>query len=267
MYAFLFCYRIMGKLVRKDRPRVTQTTPAVDRSSSAKSSVVKTATFKAKTTINAKTAKAHPKVSTTKVAALKLTKPSNLNEAAAPDAVPLVPVALPTVPAVIKRQITKKEKIQNRHDNLMRKVNTALLAKRSVKLKAKVTKNQKKQKLAQVSKTTAHAVRTAMADMSLMKEALPSLDDQLPSLSSLFQLKSKDLKTGVPKLDAKATKAAAADGGARRKVSKTTNTLNKKNEFMQRYNLLQKLSNDKTFRKNPREVIAAHVRNRQAQQV
>lgn len=263
----------MGKFVRKERPGVAQSSATVGAKTIAgakpKSLVVKTTAFKAKTIINVKQAKV-PKITKTKAALLKPTKPAADLSDEAPQAVPIVTdTSTSSVPTLPERHITKKEKIHNRRQNLMRKVDDALEAKRTVQLKAKALKKQKKSKLSQVSKTTVHAVKAAMSDMSQMKNALLSLDDDLPSLNSLFKLKSKDLKTGVPKFDARAKRAAAAKAAAAvpGKVSKTTNTLNKKHEFMQRYNYLRKLSNDKTFKKNPREVIAAHVRNRMAEQI
>lgn len=260
-------FRIMGKFVRKEKPQADLVLAATAKG--APKNAVKTTTFKAKSAINAKQAKV-PNITKPKAALIVSTKTVQDEDVDVPKAVPITSPITPAAPQapVVERHITKKEKIQNRRDNLMRKVDSALEAKRSVQLKAKAQKKLKRQSIKQVSKTTAQGVRSAIADMSQLKNALLSLDDDLPSLSSLFKLKSKELKTGVPKFDARAKRAAAekiAGSKPPRKVSKTTNTLSKKQEFMDRYNYFQKLSNDKTFKANPRAVIAAHIRNRQAE--
>lgn len=258
----------MGKFVRKEKPQAALVLAPTAKG--APKNAIKTTTFKAKAALSAKQAKV-PKITKPKAALIKQTKHAKPEEDEAPELVPIpVPIVTPIVAPVVERHITKKEKIQNRRDNLMRKVDSALEAKRTVQLKAKAQKKQNKQNLRQVSKTTAQGVRSAIADMTQMKNALLSLDDDLPSLNSLFKLKSKELKTGVPKFDARAKRAAAerfAGSKPPRKVSKTTNTLSKKKEFMDRFNYFQKLTNDKTFKANPREVIAAHIRNRQAEQL
>lgn len=244
------------------------------------SAILKKTTFKAKATAAAK-----QPIQVPKHAVPKSRKIINEPEPPTIQFVESANEAPPTVkstgsgkiaPTGTERRISKKEKIQNRHDNLMRKFDSVLETRRAVQMKAKTAKKlqrQQKQKITQVSRTTAQAVKEAMSDLTSLKNALPTLDDALPSLNSLFQLKSRDLRTGVPKFDAMAKKAAAraalakakeAQGAVPAKLSKTTKTLNKKNEFMQRYNYFQKLSTDKAFKRNPREVIAAHIRNRAA---
>lgn len=257
----------MGKFVRKERAQ-----PSLIIAPTAKGApknAIKTTTFKAKALISAKQAKV-PTITKPKLALIKPLKPIS-TEAAPPVTIAETVVSASSAGApTVERHIKKKEKIQNRRDNLMRKVDTALVeAKRSVQLKAKARKLAKKQSLNLSNKSTAQGVRSAMADMTEMKNALLSVNDDLPSLSALFKLKSKNLKTGVPKFDARAKRAAAekiAGSKPPRKLSKTTNTLTKKQEFMQRYNYLLELSNDKTFKANPRAVIAAHIRNRQLEQ-
>lgn len=214
---------------------------------------------------------------------------------AEPEAKPIAPfaqaaaaVVVDTKPAETKadngapaaeRHITKKEKIQNRHDKLMRKFDVALEQRRSTAMKAKAARKQQRQQKQKVAQVVKGGVLSS-ADLSALKNALPTLDDALPSLNSLFQLRSASgagaLKSGVPRFDkmdkraaARAAKAAAEGGTTTaaaepRKLTKTTKTLNKKNEFMARYDFFQKLSADKAFKRNPREVIAAHIRNRAA---
>lgn len=188
-------------------------------------------------------------------------------------------VSIPAAVAVA-RHIPKKEKIQNRHDKLMRKFDSALEARRSVQLKAKSSrklqrKEQQTKKLTQVSPAKAKAVQTALSDFDSLKNALPSLDDALPSLNSLFRLKSSNQRTGVPKFDAMAKKTAAAaaeavakgeTGGVVRKRSKTAATQDKKKQFMKRFNHFEKVLNDRSFQQNPRDVIAQHIRMRQEEQ-
>lgn len=279
----------MGKFAQKPRPRTaTVKTRALASTSAISKSAApaKTSAILKKTTFKAKTA-----VQTAKVPKYAVPKTRQSATATEPDPKTIKFVVDPiplkqddstvATQAETPRHIPKKEKIQNRHDKLMRKFDTALEARRTVQMKAKdakrTTKRQQKQKITQINATKVQAVRSAIADLSSLSCALPTLDDALPSLNSLFQLKAATsaLRTGVPKFDkAAARKAAAAaakkaaangdsEGATKRKVSKTTNTLNKKNEFMQRYNYLQKLTNDRMFKANPREVIAAHIRNRQ----
>lgn len=258
----------MGKFVRKEKLRPDLVLAPTAKG--APKNAIKTTTFKAKAVLSAKQARVK-KITKPKASLIISTKTVKSEDEEAPLAVPITAPIAPALPSapIVERHIKKKEKIQNRRDNLMRKVDSALEAKRTVQLKAKAQKKLKKQTIKQVSRTTAQGVRSAIADMTQMKNALLSLDDDLPSLSSLFKLKSKELKTGVPKFDARAKRAAAekiAGSKPPRKVSKTTNTLSKKQEFMDRYNYFQKLCNDKTFKANPRAVIAAHIRNRQADQ-
>lgn len=263
---------IMGKFASaKKSPRVSvAASQTSDDAKSKPSSILKKAPFKAK--IAKKTAIIIPKY-----AVPEKIKPINAAPETEKNQIEAVTITKPTETTATAnyRHIPKKEKIQNRHNKLMSKFNTALETRRAVQMKAKSAKTarKQKQKLEKVSKPIEQGVRSAMADLASLKSALPSLDDALPSLNTLFRLKSKDLKTGVPKFDARAKKAAARAAAKEsgepvepRKLSKTTKTLNKKNEFMQRYNYFQKLSADKMFKTNPRAVIAAHIRNRQADQ-
>lgn len=146
---------------------------------------------------------------------------------------------------------TKKSKIQQRKENLIKKISV-------MQPKAK-KRSQKKKKL---KKQKEHVVRATFSDLSSLKNALPSLNDSLPSLNSLFMLKtSAELKTGVPQFDKKLV-AKASEDSKPKKLTKAMKTRHKKKVFMKRYDYLQKLMSDKAFKQNPREVIAAHVRNR-----
>lgn len=148
-----------------------------------------------------------------------------------------------------KRSTSKKSKLQQRKENLMKKITVMQPAAKKRKQQKNKIKTQKQQ-VARVA---------ALNDLTSLKNALPSLNDNLPSLNSLFLLKTNaELKTGVPMFDKKI-------GEGDTKLKKLTNamrTKHKKKVFMKRYDYLQKLLSDKAFKQNPREVIAAHVRNR-----
>lgn len=148
---------------------------------------------------------------------------------------------------------TKKLKLQQRKEDFIKKVTV----KHTIAKKRKQQKsNIKKQK-----KQVARVAATAMPNLTSLKNALPTLTDNLPSLNSLFMLKTcAELKTGVPKFDKKLV--VADDDAKPKKLTKAMKTRHKKKVFMKRYNYLQKLMDDEAFKKNPRKVIAEHVRNR-----
>lgn len=149
-----------------------------------------------------------------------------------------------------KQSTKKKLKQQQRKENLIKKISvTQPPAKKRKQLKTKIKKQ--KQQVARV---------TTLSDLTSLKNALPSLNDSLPSLNSLFMLKtSAELKTGVPQFD---KKLQTTGDTTPKKLTKAMKTKHKKKVFMKRYDYLQKLMSDKAFKRNPREVIAAHVRNR-----
>lgn len=129
--------------------------------------------------------------------------------------------------------ISKKNKIKEKRKSLINKIDLLQEAKKEV--------------LAQKKRQ-----RTAIiGDLMPLKDALPSLD-------SLFLLKqSLDIKTGVPEFDEEMEVPA----------EKSKNSLKKEQmrnvvkEHNKRLNYYQRLIADDTFKKNPREVIAAHIRN------
>lgn len=149
-----------------------------------------------------------------------------------------------------KQSATKKSKIQQRKENLIKKISV-------MQPKAKKRKQQKN-KLKKQKKQVARVA--TLSDLTSLKNALPSLNDSLPSLNSLFMLKTcSELKTGVPQFDKKLT---TTEESKPKKLTKAMKTRHKKKVFMKRYDYLQKLMSDKAFKQNPREVIAAHVKNR-----
>lgn len=179
--------------------------------------------------------------------------------------IPDLPVRLVDPRDTVKRQ-SKKDKLKERRDRFKRKFDTLDKANRQL---ASVKKAKKPKK---IQAPTTPAVRSALlANFAEIKDALPTLDDSLPSLNSLFQLRAKGLqKTGVAQFDeaairkAKRSAAASTDkNGVEKKMTKANKLQEKKNEFMQRCKHFKALTKDKTFKKNPREVIAMHIRNRQ----
>lgn len=147
-----------------------------------------------------------------------------------------------------KQSSAKKLTFQQRKENLIKKIKKQPIAKK------------RKQQKNNIKKQKQHVVKT-LSNLSSLKKALPSLDDSLPSLNSLFMLKTcSELKTGVPEFDKKLV--ATEEDSEPKKLTKAMKTRHKKAVFMKRYNYLQKLMADEEFKKNPRQVIAQHVRNR-----
>lgn len=152
-----------------------------------------------------------------------------------------------------KRSNSKRSKLQQRKEDFIKKI---AVKQTSVAKKRKLQKTKVKKQKKQVARVA------ALPDLSSLKKALPSLNDSLPSLNSLFMLKtSAELKTGVPKFDKKLV-VAEDDDSKPKKLTKAMKTRHKKKVFMKRYDYLQKLMADAAFKKNPRQVIAEHVRNR-----
>lgn len=129
--------------------------------------------------------------------------------------------------------ISKKNKIKDKRKSLINKIDLLKEAKREV--------------LAQKKRQ-----RTAIiGDLMPLKDALPSLD-------SLFLLKqSLDIKTGVPEFDEEMEVPAEKSKNSLKKEQMR----NVAKEHSKRLNYYQRLIADDTFKKNPREVIAAHIRN------
>lgn len=169
--------------------------------------------------------------------------------------------------ASFEKHVSKKNKLKQRKDKFKRKIDVLRNAKKQV-AELKKVKKQKQKKTIKASNDVVRSTISAAADMSAMIDALPTLDDSLPSLNSLFRLKGKDVKSGIRQFDEAAAKKKAqlrSSDGVIKKTSKKTRILENKNEFMKRYHYFQKLSADKEFKKNPREVIAMHIRNQRLQ--
>lgn len=109
--------------------------------------------------------------------------------------------------------------------------------------------------------------------MKSLEEALTSLNDSLPSLDSILKMRSKDAKTG---LDEDVTDGGSTSGSKGAKKGKKSqkfakgkikgheknNKPNKSKVLVSQFNHLQKLLADDTYKKNPRAVIAAHVKDK-----
>lgn len=130
--------------------------------------------------------------------------------------------------------ISKKNKIKEKRKSLINKID--------------LLKEAKKEVLAQKKRQ-----RTAIiGDLMPLKDALPSLD-------SLFLLKqSLDIKTGVPEYDDEMDVPVVEKSKQRLKKEQMRTVAKEHNKRLDYY---QRLIADDTFKKNPREVIAAHIRN------
>lgn len=130
--------------------------------------------------------------------------------------------------------ISKKNKIKEKRKSLISKIDLLQEAKKEV--------------LAQKKRQ-----RTAIiGDLMPLKDALPSLD-------SLFLLKqSLDIKTGVPEYDDEMDVPVVVKSKSKLKKEQMRNVAKEHNKRLDYY---QRLIADDTFKKNPREVIAAHIRN------
>uniref|UniRef100_A0A182PMV8 Uncharacterized protein n=1 Tax=Anopheles epiroticus TaxID=199890 RepID=A0A182PMV8_9DIPT len=91
---------------------------------------------------------------------------------------------------------------------------------------------------------------------------LKPLLDALPSLESLFDVKSagKVFKTGVPKYDKKAEPKTKKERRAQRLKQH-------KKEFLKRCSTIKRVLKDKTFQKDPKKMIADHIRNTRREQL
>lgn len=142
-----------------------------------------------------------------------------------------------------EKPANKKDKIRQRRENLLKKIDAVQQAKKESKLKLKRQKT------------------PIIGDLHPLKDALPSLE-------SLLKLKPNPgaMKTGIAKIDAQVKqKQNLANAGNKlskkqRKEMKKQNLKKLAKEYKQRYNNLQKVFADETFKKNPRDAIATHIK-------
>ncbi|EDV39846.1 uncharacterized protein Dana_GF24266 [Drosophila ananassae] len=127
-----------------------------------------------------------------------------------------------------KSSTTKKEKSDLKHKKLLKKFAET----RKERKEEAARKNREKTKV--------------IGDLKPLKDALPSLQD----IYNLVKTKQKDAT------EQKTLTEPEAALSANEKIRK------KRTELVNRVQSLEKVIKDKNFKQNPREVIAAHVRNK-----
>uniref|UniRef100_A0A2M4CUG6 Putative ribosome bioproteinsis protein slx9 n=1 Tax=Anopheles darlingi TaxID=43151 RepID=A0A2M4CUG6_ANODA len=133
-------------------------------------------------------------------------------------------------------RLTKKEKKQFKKDEMLKKVELTKAA----------FKEEKERKQREKTVIT--------GDMRPLLDALPALD-------SLYQIKSSGkLKTGVPQFDKKAKPKT-------KKQLKTERLKKSKKEFISRCRSIKKVLKNKEYRKDPKKMIADHIRNTRKEQI
>lgn len=181
------------------------------------------------------------------------------------------------------RQLTKKEKMKLKHEKLMQKIDVVQQAKQRLKEKRDKKKQKKQQSLLPTNPLTMielpKPIKKRFSDLKTIEHALLSLDDSLPSLDSIFKMKSKDANTGLEqpqtlksKKDKKNQrmtndhKSPAAGQTIAKTITKekkksSKNAQNAK-EFVKNYNLYRKLMTADVYKKDPRGTIALHIKNK-----
>lgn len=134
-------------------------------------------------------------------------------------------------------RLSKKEKKQFRKEEMLKKV----------QLTKQAFKQDKERKKREQTAVT--------GDMRPLLDALPSLD-------SLFEVKTAAtvMKTGVPKYDRKAEPKT-------KKERRTQRMKQRKKEFLKRCSTIKRVLNDTTFKKDPKKMIADHIRNTRREQL
>ncbi|XP_050091071.1 nucleolar protein 58 [Anopheles aquasalis] len=126
-------------------------------------------------------------------------------------------------------RLTKKEKKQFKKDEMLKKIELTKVA----------FKQEKERKQREKTVIT--------GDMRPLLDALPALDE-------LYQIKSSGkLKTGVPQFDKKAKPKT-------KKQLKTERLKKSKREFISRCRSIKKVLKNKEYRKDPKKMIAEHIR-------
>lgn len=149
----------------------------------------------------------------------------------------------PDTPGKVKKlrktaisRLNKKEKVKFRKEEILKKVELTQKAFKEDKLKKKREKT------------------AVTGDMRPLLDALPSLD-------SLFKMKSADtIKTGVPKYDKKVVPKT-------KQQLKVERLKKKKVDFLARCQKVNQVLKSKKYRKNPKKMIAEHIRNTRKEQL
>nr|XP_019546345.1 protein FAM207A-like [Aedes albopictus] len=134
-------------------------------------------------------------------------------------------------------RLNKKEKVKFRKEEILKKIELTQKAFKEDKLKKKREKT------------------AVTGDMRPLLDALPSLD-------SLFKMKSTadSIKTGVPKFDKKAVPKT-------KQQLKVERLKKKKVDFLARCQKVNQVLKSKKYRKNPKKMIAEHIRNTRKEQL
>uniref|UniRef100_A0A182QG46 Uncharacterized protein n=1 Tax=Anopheles farauti TaxID=69004 RepID=A0A182QG46_9DIPT len=133
-------------------------------------------------------------------------------------------------------RLTKKEKKQFRKEEMLKKV--------------ELTKQAFKQDKARKTR-----------EQTVITGDLRPLLDALPSLESLYEVKSSVvLKTGVPKYDKKAEPKTKRERRAQ-------NFKENKRKLHKRFKTLKNVMNEQSFKKDPKKVIADHIKNTRREQL
>lgn len=149
-----------------------------------------------------------------------------------------------------ERQLTKKEKMKLRHQNLLAKIDV---------VRQSMAKSKKGKKKAPVAPQQAPPAEKKKANepgkyvsLKTVQRELVSLNDSLPSLSSVLQFKSSDLKTGLEPpmtLKKKPKKAKTAVEKSEAPLSTQSHAIGRENpkktrkQITKSYELLRKLMN------------------------
>lgn len=169
----------------------------------------------------------------------------------------VVAVANKKVPALKRKQKKPKNSsgpiIQKKHVKRDEK-------KKKLALKFELMLNQRKEEKQKLKKEKLNKKCGVVGKMGALKDALPSLDD-------LLKLKPTEIKTGVPQYED--IKVQSQNKAKQKVVSLKINKKSMKEKRLaaadeglaKRYDHLHKLMNDKSFRRNPRTVIANHIKN------
>lgn len=102
-----------------------------------------------------------------------------------------------------ERQMTKKEKMKLKHEKLLQKIDVIQQAKQKHDKKNKKKKDHEPpiaksvNTLLPVIQPSLKPDKKHICDLTSIRKELVSLNDSLPSLNTVFHLKSKDAKTGL----------------------------------------------------------------------
>ncbi|CAD7004347.1 unnamed protein product [Ceratitis capitata] len=140
---------------------------------------------------------------------------------------------LPKTP-VKKKAITKREKVRQKHKQLMNKFS--------------LMKKQRKEETARKNREKTAVI----GDLKPLKDALPSLDE-------LFKLSKKpDTKTGIKEIDEPTQNNENLKD--EKKLNVKQKLKKKKEKFIRQVNSYQALLKDPDFKKNPRDAISYHIK-------